>query len=200
MSEGLDQIEDIQDLVWHYVDLFESLEIEHAPVVGFSLGGWIAAELSLLRPHLVDKLILVNAAGLHVDGSPPAELFIDDLDELKELLFYDPTAPTVHQTMPSSLEDPRMLMWLRAREATARVGWNPYLHNPKLAHQLHRIACPTLVMWGEQDRLIPRTHGEFYAQHIPDARFVTIEKCGHMLPFEKNGEFVQHTLEFLARG
>jgi pimeloyl-ACP methyl ester carboxylesterase len=196
LSEGLDQIDDIHDLVWHYVDLFEQLDLRGVPVVGFSLGAWIAVELAILRPELVGKLIMVNAAGLHVPGAPMAEFFLDDLDKLRKLLFYDRDSPVVAEAIPTSLEDMRILMFLRAREATARVGWSPYLHDPKLPQHLRRVKCPALVIWGRDDRLIPLAHGQYYAEHIAGARLETIDACGHMLPFEKPEEFARLVTQF----
>jgi pimeloyl-ACP methyl ester carboxylesterase len=199
LSEGLEQIDDVQDMAWHYVDLMDQIGLEQVPVVGFSLGAWIALETALLRPQLFSKLVLVNAAGLHVEGAPMGELFIDDFDDLRRLLFFDPDSPIVEQAMPLSLDDPRIIMHLRAREATARVGWNPYLHNPKLPRHLHRITCPTLVLWGRDDKLVPLAHGKHYAEHLPDARLEVIPNCGHMLPFEKPAELVHNVVEFLRR-
>lgn len=200
LSGGLEEIDDIHDMAWHLVDLFDALELETVPLVGFSLGAWLAAEFALLRPARVSRMVLVDAAGLHLPEAPMDELFIDDLEKLRKLLFFDSTSPVVELAMPTKIEDDRILMWLRAREATARVGWNPYLHNPKLAGHLHRIACPTLVLWGREDRLIPLAHGESYAESIPHARLEVFDSCGHMLPFEKEKEFVKTTLEFLANG
>jgi len=197
LSEGLDGIDDMQDLVWHYVDLLDALGLERVPVVGFSLGGWLGAELAVHRPERVERLALIAAAGLHVPGAPIAELFIDDLDAIRDLLFHDPAGPGVSQGMLTSLDDPRILLWLRAREATARIGWNPYLHNPKLAGHLHRIACPTRVFWGRHDRLIPLAHGEHYARHVPGAGLEVLEDCGHMVPFEQPAELAGRILSFL---
>lgn len=199
LSGGLDEIRDMQDMVWHYADLFESLGLHNVPVVGFSLGAWLAIELEILRPGTISKLVLVAAAGLHVPGSPMAELFIEDLGKLRQLLFYNPEDPCVDLAMPRSLQDDRILMWLRAREATARVGWNPYLHNPKLPRHLHRVKCPTLLIWGDTDRLIPPAHGEFYAKHLPNARLEILPQCGHMLPFEKTTEFVEKTTQWFQQ-
>lgn len=198
LSEGLDAIEDIYDMAWHYVDLLHEMGLKKVPVVGFSLGAWIAVELAILRPQLVSKLVLVDAAGLHVDGAPMAEIFIDDLDELRRLLFFDPDSPAASQAMPASMEDERILMWLRAREATARVGWNPYLHNPRLPRHLHRVECPVKILWGRDDRLIPLAHGEFYAAQLPHAEFEVFGQCGHMLPFEKPEAFVHSVTAFLG--
>jgi pimeloyl-ACP methyl ester carboxylesterase len=198
LSTGLDQVRDIDDYAWHYVDLLAKLGMQRVPVVGFSLGGWIGMELAIRRPNLVDRLLLVNSAGLHVPGSPMAELFIDELDDLRQLLFFDPDSPVVDQAMPRSLDDPRILLWVRAREATARVGWNPYLHNPRLPDHLKRIECPVRILWGREDRLIPLAHGEFLAEHLPNAELRILEQCGHMLPFEKPNEFAAQTAEFLG--
>lgn len=196
-SEGLETIRDIQDLAWHYVDLFAELKLSGVPVVGFSLGAWLACEMSILRPQLASKLVLAAAAGLHVSGSPMAELFIDDLAKLRKLLFFDPDGPAVKEAIPESLDDPRIYLWLKAREATARVGWNPYLHNPRLRNHLWRIPQPTLVLWGRDDRLIPLAHGETYARELPHARLEVLENCGHMVPWEKPAEFVAAVTRFV---
>ena len=197
LSEGLDDVDDIYDYAWHYADLLDQLGFGNIPVVGFSLGAWTAVELAILRPSLVGKLVLVNAAGLHVPGAPMAELFVDDFDKMRRLLFFDPESPVVKQAMPLSIDDPRILLWLRAREATARVGWNPYLHNPRLPRHLRRVNCPTIILWGREDRLIPLAHGEFYARHIAGAELEIFERCGHMLPFEQPEAFALRTATFV---
>ncbi|MCE9545507.1 MAG: alpha/beta hydrolase, partial [Planctomycetia bacterium] len=178
LSEGLDTIDDMQDLVWHTVDLLDVLNLGRVPVVGFSLGAWLGVELAIMRPDRVERLSMIAAAGLRIEGAPMGEIFIDDLDELRELLFFDPNGPAVEQGMLTSLEDSRILLWIRAREATARIGWNPYLHNPKLAGHLHRVQCPTQLIWGRHDRVIPLAHGERYAAQIAGSRLDVIERCG----------------------
>lgn len=197
LSEGLDRIDTMADMVWHYVDMLEQLHLERVPIVGFSLGAWLGIELAILRPNLVSRLALISAAGLHVDGAPMAELFIDDLEKIRNLLFFDPTIPEVDLAMPRTIDDPRILMWLRAREATARVGWNPYLHNPKLREHLHRVKCPTLILWGREDKLIPLAHGKYYASHIPGAELAILDHCGHMVPFEQGQAAAEKILAFL---
>ena len=197
LSTGLEGIRDINDLAWHYVDFCEQLGLSHLPVVGFSLGGWLACEIAILRPQLIDQMVLVAAAGLRVEGAPMAELFVDDFDKLRQLLFFDPNGPAVSAAMPLTIDDPRILLWLRAREATARVGWNPYLHNPRLRAHLRRVQQPALAIWGRHDKLIPAAHGEEYAKLLPHCRFEAIEQCGHMVPFEKTDELAARTLSFL---
>jgi pimeloyl-ACP methyl ester carboxylesterase len=196
MSDGLDQIDSIHDLAWHYVDLFEHFNLKNVPVVGFSLGGWLGVELAILRPELVGKLVMANPAGLHVDGEPMAEWFIDDLTKLRNMLFFNPQGPIAMEVAPLEPSEIQLLMFLRAREATARVGWNPYLHDPKLPGHLKRVKCPTLVIAGKNDQLIPWSHSKFYAEHIPGARLEVLDQCGHMLPYEKTDDFVRLSTEF----
>jgi len=199
LSEGLAEIEDIEDLAWHYIDLIDKLGLgPELPVVGYSLGAWVSAEIKLRRPAYLGKMVLVAAAGLYVPGSPMKELFIDDFEKLRELLFFDPQGEPAKTVIPSSIDDPRILMWLRAREATARVGWNPYLHNPKLPQHLHRIDSSVKVIWGRHDQLIPLAHGQYYAEHLPNASLSILEECGHMVPFEKCEEAAKIALDFLA--
>lgn len=184
-SAGLEQIRDIHDLAWHYVDLMDQLGLSNVPVVGYSLGGWLGCELAILRPRLIRRMVLIASAGIHVPGAPMAELFIDDLPALRRLLFLDENGPLARSVLPSGIDDPRIVHWLRAREATARVGWSPYLHNPRLAGHLKRIEAPTLVIWGRHDRLIPLAHGEFFAEHIPGSKLIVLEDAAHMVPHEK---------------
>src|SRR5262245_4674818 len=197
-SKGLEQIHDVTDLAWHYADFLAELKLGPVPIVGFSLGGWIGVELAILRPQLVKKLVLVNAAGVRVENAKMAEMFIDNLAKLRKLLFFDPNDPAAALIMPKSFEDARIVQWLRAAEATARVAWNPYLHNPRLPQHLRRVECPCLVLWGRHDKLLPLGIGEYYAKHLPHARLEIVERCGHMLPFEKPAEFASQTIAFLG--
>lgn len=198
LSEGLDKIDDMQDLVWHYVDFFQQFDLRGVPVVGFSLGGWLGVELAILRPELVGKLVMVNAAGLHIDGAPMGEIFIDNFEKLRQLVFFDPECPAGKEMKAAMEDEMQLLMYLRAREATARVGWNPYLHNPKLPSHLHRVQAPTLLLWGREDRVIPLAHGEAYAKQIAGAKLEIYDKCGHMLAFEYPERFGRSVVEFVG--
>ena len=88
-------------------------------------------------------------------------------------------------------------MW-KALGATARLGWDPYLHNPKLRSRLRRITAPTLVIAGAQDGLVPIAYAQTFAAEIPDARLAVVEGAAHWLPFEKPDELTALVREFLA--
>ncbi len=127
LSEGLEEIDDIHDMAWHCVDLLDAVGLENVPVVGFSLGAWLAVEMAIVRPARVQRLVLIGAAGLHLDEAPVAELFHDDLDRLRRLIFHNPDHPSAGEIFPTSRSDPRLLLWLRtAKPRPASLGIPTY--------------------------------------------------------------------------
>ena len=170
--------------------------------MGASFGGWIAAELAALWPDRATHLVLVDAVGLWVDQAPLGELFGSTPPELATMIFHDqshPIAQMMHaMTTPSELPEDFVYAQLRALEMAARVGWNPYLHDPKLAQRLRRITAPTLVVWGRQDGITPLAYGERYRDLVPGARLEVIDRCGHLPPLERPEEFARTVGGFLA--
>jgi pimeloyl-ACP methyl ester carboxylesterase len=198
LSEGLDRIDTMEDLVFHYTDLMEQLGLTQPYVVGLSLGGWLAAELAIRYSNCIRKLALIDAVGLRVPGAPVADFFQATPEELRTLIFYDPKSDLA-KTFAPDVPSPEVLeSMMKAREATARVGWNPYLCNPKLRARLYRVTVPTLVIWGESDRLVPLAHGRAYHEGVVGSKLVILEKCGHAPPFEKPEETVRVLTEFFG--
>lgn len=210
-SEGLEHIDDMDDGVFHLLDLWERLGLGAPPVVGLSLGGWMALELAVRYPEKVGALVLVNPAGLYLEGHPIKDIFGRSPRALAEDLFHDQTHPVAQ--MMHALSDLTADVGRRIEipfevvkpvattlAATAKLGWDPYLHDPKLPKRLWRVACPTLVVHGAVDRLIPPAHSEYYATHIAGARKVDVPEAGHMLPWEKPDELAALVREFLERG
>jgi pimeloyl-ACP methyl ester carboxylesterase len=205
-SGGLEHIRTIGDLVLHEVDLLDALRIRQAHVVGSSLGGWLAAELGSLYPERVGSLVLVGAAGLWIEAAPIAEVFGVLPGQLAERLFYDqhhPVAQMLHAAGDSAFDTPPpedvLLAFHQSTEATARVAWNPYFHNPALERRLDRISAPTLVLWGSEDQLIPRAHAERYRDRIAGAVLRTIPQCGHLPVLEQPVAFADAVIDFLGR-
>jgi pimeloyl-ACP methyl ester carboxylesterase len=201
-STGIEDVDGIFDLVLHYVDLVRSLGLESVPVVGASLGGWIAAELAALYPERVAKLVLVDAVGLWIDAEPIGELFGSTPQELARMLFHDQQHPIPALmnsiTSLSQIPEEVALPQLKAMEATAKIGWNPYLHDPKLEGRLRRVTATTLVLWGRQDGLVPPVYGERYRDRIPGARLELIDRCGHLPAVERPEAFADAVLRFLG--
>lgn len=198
-SEGIEQIDGMEDAVFHLLDLWELLRLDAPMVVGLSLGGWMALELATRYPERVGKMVLVNPVGLYLDEAPIKEMFGKSPGELANMLFADQThpIPAAMHAMDAFAGDVGketvipievvLPMW-KALSATAKLGWDPYLHNPKLRGRLRRITAPTLIVAGAQDGLVPREVAETFAAEIPGARLAVIEGAAHWLPFEKPAE------------
>jgi pimeloyl-ACP methyl ester carboxylesterase len=209
-SEGIEEIDGMEDAVFHLLDLWQILGLHAPPILGLSLGAWLALELATRYPERVSKLVLVNPVGIYLPGAPMAEMFGRTPGELADMLFADqayPVAAAMHEMdafagdVGRETEIPLefvLPMW-KALGATARLGWDPYLHNPKLRGRLRRITAPTLIVAGAQDGLVPQTYAETFAAEIPDARLEVIEGAAHWLPFEKPDELTTLTRSFLGQ-
>jgi pimeloyl-ACP methyl ester carboxylesterase len=195
-SSGLDEIDSIEDLVFHYTDLIEALEIEAPAMVGLSLGGWLAAEFATRYSDRLSALVLIAPVGIR----PPAgDIFSASPKELRELVFSEPDSELARNFVPDAASPDVVERAARAKQATARVGWNPYLHNRKLADRLYRVAVPTLILAAGADRLVPAEHCSLYAEGIADSELVCVDGAGHALPFEQPEECSKIISEFLAR-
>jgi pimeloyl-ACP methyl ester carboxylesterase len=112
-------------------------------------------------------------------------------------MFTNPDSELAHSFV-SDTPSPEMLdLMLTSRQASARIAWNPYLHDPKLQDRLYRIKAPTLILWGEADRLIPLEHGRLYEEKIRGARLSIVKGCGHLPPLEKPDDTARYVSEFL---
>lgn len=196
-SEGIESIDDIEDAAFHLVDVLDALGLERPHLVGMSLGGWLAAELATRYPDRVGCLVLVNPAGLYLRGAEIKEIFGRPLDDLSRDLFADPEHPMalmmvqmeeMNRSRPAEIPFELVKPFFASLAATAKLAWNPYLHNPKLQGRLPRVRSRTLVVHGSSDGLIPRQHAETYARIVPGARLVDVEGGGHLLALEKPAE------------
>ena len=199
LPEDFDAVDDVAYL---YLDLLRSLGPAPAHLVGLGFGGWIAAEMAVRCTHQIERLVLVDAVGIKVSGPTErdvADTFTIGPRELLELAWHDPAAGAERMKLPGlgSLSEEELIRLLRNRQSAALFAWKPFMHNPKLARRLARIDRPTLVLWGESDRIVRPEYGRSYARLIPGARFRVIEGAGHYPYLERPGAFVEAVVGFL---
>jgi pimeloyl-ACP methyl ester carboxylesterase len=203
-SEGIEAIDSIEDVAFHYLAVLEALDLGAVDVIGSSYGGWVALELACRWPERVRRMVLADPAGLWLDEAPMAELFGAEPGELAARLYHDQTLPHAQMlralTALGDLPEEILLPLAQAVAAVARVAWNPYFHNPKLPERLHRVRVPVLLVWGRQDGLIPLAHGERYRTLLPEARLELIDRCGHLPIVERPDDFLGLVRPFLAGG
>lgn len=190
-----EHFDDMQDLVYLYRDLMDALDLDDAIMMGFSMGGWAATELAVMSTARISKLILVDSVGVKIGGREDrdvADVFATPPDELARLTWHDPSkAPN-----PMEMADADLEMMQSNRVALGLYTWQPYMHNPKLPHRLHRIDVPTLLIWGESDGLVTPAYGRAFCGMIPGAEMIVIPEAGHAPQVEQPDAFVGHVMSF----
>ena len=200
-------IDGVEDVVFHYLEVLDALKLTRFDLVGSCVGGWIAAELAVRHPEKIRKLVLIGATGLFVQGALIGDVFMMAQPEygssyasLREMLFASADQPDALVMFPDGkgeIEDEvRRYQMLRL---SSRIGFKPpYFYNHSLRNRLHRIASPSLIVWGEKDGMVPRAHGAAYAAGISEAKFTIVQGAGHSAQVEKPEETAQLVLEFLS--
>jgi pimeloyl-ACP methyl ester carboxylesterase len=175
----------VHDIAYLYLDLLDRLDLRDTVLVGSSLGGWIALEMAVRSDSRLGRLVLIDSLGVKFGAREEreiADIYALPADEVLRRTFADPA-----RTVPdyATLDDSELLAIARDREATSLYGWKPYMHDPALVHWLHRITCPALVLWGEQDGIVAPSYGERLAAALPNASFEKIAAAAHYPQIEK---------------
>lgn len=197
-STGLDDMNTMEDLVFHLLDLCTALQVTRPILLGASFGGWLAAEWAIRYATMLRGIILVDALGLHVPDAPATDLWRLDPAQTRHALFADPQAALAHALVPDVPTPDVLPGMLQARLVLARFAWQ-FPDNPRLARYLYRITVPTLVVWGEHDGVISTAHGRAYRDGITGAELVVLPQSGHLPHVECPTAFRDAILDYLAR-
>jgi pimeloyl-ACP methyl ester carboxylesterase len=167
------------DYVMHYVDLLDALGIDKVHLVGFSLGGFLAAQFASQQRQRVKTLTLVAPAGMRSAEYPTLDVLATPGDQIVGSLASN--FEVLKPWLPAG-PDPDFIA-ARYREATTLARLLPW--NPKFLRYLHRIDVPTLIVWGDEDKLVPRQHAELWKKALPNARVEIFKGAGHLVLDEK---------------
>lgn len=197
-GDGVESLDDVVDLALAHDELLDALGLPSAHLVGHFSGGMAAAELAAFFPPRAQKLVLVSPMGLWLDHAPVADALILPSDELSPLLWQDPASPVARAWTPEPPdEEARAAAQIAAVErlaALARFVWP--IPDKGLKKRLHRVSAPTLLLWGEDDRLNPLTYGEEFTRRMKTAALRVVEG-GHMWLHEQPEVAARTILEFL---
>ena len=198
-STGLNNIDDLWDLVQFFEEFLDALGIERCHLIGHSYGGFCAAELAAHRPDRINRLVLVNSLGLWLEDKPVADFFILTPDERREMMWHDPESDLAraYVAQPANPED-RMeytLDRIQTLQSVAKFTWP--IPERGLTKRAHRITMPTLVVWGDADQVIPPDYGEAFRDLLPNATLAMIPQCGHIPQLERPDAFFDSVLGFL---
>jgi pimeloyl-ACP methyl ester carboxylesterase len=174
----------VDDIAYLYLDLLDKEGLEDAVVVGASFGGWVALEMAVRSSARIGRLVLLGSLGVKFSGREErdiTDLLALSADEVARHVFADPRNAPDYNT----LGEAELVTVAADREGAVLYGWRPYMHKPALVHWLHRVSAPTLVLWGDKDRVAAPAYGERLAGAIAGARFQQIAGAGHYPQIEQ---------------
>ena len=193
-EDAIKSLDDLWDLVLYYYDLFDQLGLKSPVLVGHSFGGMIAAEIAATAPARVSKLVLVSPLGMWIDAAPIRNYIVTPQTDLPALLFRDPHHPALKQIILNP-EDPDGFIRIQwALGCTGKFMWP--LPDKGLKKRMHRIAAPTLIVWGRHDKLLPAVYSEEFRKGIHGARVELIDGA-HMAPLEQPANVAAVVRSFL---
>jgi pimeloyl-ACP methyl ester carboxylesterase len=195
LPDWLDSVDDIAHI---HLELIDKLGLNgKLDIIGCSVGGWITAEIATKVPERINRLVMVGPVGVKV--GPVDRLDIPDMfalpqDKVAKLIFHDPEK---FRPDLKSMTDEQINVMARNRETLALITWEPYMHNPKLKHRLHRVTAPALFVRGASDGLVSAEYLQKYAALLPNARTDTIAQAGHAPQVEQPAALAGKVLDFL---
>ncbi len=195
LSENPDWLDNIADVAFFYLDFMAALGLKRVNLLGTSLGGWIAAEIAVRDQGPLKTLILVAPSGIHVKGLQPADIFLWSREQAIRNLVADPALAEKMLSQPPT--EAQIDLMLKNNITVAKLAWQPRLYNPHLYKWLHRITVPTLILWGDNDKLMPPAYGPEFQKLISGSKLQVFKNCGHLPHIEKTEEYVAAVTKFV---
>jgi pimeloyl-ACP methyl ester carboxylesterase len=192
-------IMNIRDLAIFYSRFVREQGMKPVDVIGFSLGGWIAAEMAINNAQQFNKMILVGATGMRPPTGEIMDLFTVTARTYLNRSVVDTQGDEFKKLFGGEQTPEQFEAWEDARAETARLAWQPYMFNLSMQQLCENIAgLPALLLWGKQDAVVPTSVAEAYNKQIAGSKLVTFDKCGHMPEVEKPDEFIKEVTSFLG--
>ena len=184
-SDEPEWLENIHDMAYFYLDFLKALDLRKTTIIGSSMGGWIAMEMAVRDTSRINSLVLVSPAGVAAPEVQPADIFLMAPEDVVRNLFFDQKLAEARLAQPENVD-----VSLKNRHTTARLAWDPRLHDPFLPKWLHRIDVPVKIIWGREDRILPVGIADELRRLMPKAQVHVLDKVGHLPHAERVDEFV----------
>ena len=195
--DELGKIDNIHELALDYDDLIDRLALEGFSLIGHSFGAMIAAEIAAHFPGRAERLTLLAPFGLWNDAYPVADIFAMPYVSMDDILWHDQAARERFARKAATDADVKeaaaqMVKLAGSLTAVTKFVWP--IPDRGLRRRLPRIACPTLVLFGAEDRVVSPRYADDFKSGLRHGQTAVIAGAGHMLPYEKPEE-VEHWLE-----
>lgn len=198
-SPRVDWIRDYRDLAAFYGRMIRELNLAPVDVIGFSAGGYIAAEMAAANRDQLGKLVLVAPLGIKPDEGEIFDFLAVTMRTHLRATVADTTTPEFGTIYGGEMTPQQFELFEDARAETARIGWEPFMHSPSLPRRLEGMPeRSALILRGSQDLVLPRSAVERYARCVAGSRLVEIPGVGHRPEIEALDEFVKRVEDFLA--
>jgi pimeloyl-ACP methyl ester carboxylesterase len=175
------------DLAVYHGELFDKLGLAAPAVAGNSFGALLAAEIAAAAPKSVDRLVLIDPVGLWRDDRPVTNWMVLSDKARRSTLFAEPEGDAAKQffQLPSDpaarVDTLAQMVWSQA--CTGKFVWP--IADRGFARRAHRIAAPTLIVWGKADSIIAPDYAQEFAKRIAGARVELIDNAGHLPHLEQ---------------
>ena len=194
-----DWLEGFDDLVLHYRDVLDALELDRVHLIGFSLGGWIAANLAIFHRHRFKSLTLISPAGLRVPEAPMTDFLRMPPEQIGDILFNGRVMDYLDY-LPDPEDIDAAIRGYGEFSTVAKLIWNPR-YDYRLDRRVPRIALPALVIEPDEDRVVPNAHARRWAELLPNARLEKVSgkdnPTGHLLMIQEPDRTAETILGFI---
>ncbi len=189
-------------------DFLEAIEVDKCHLAGCSMGGWISWEFASHHPDIVDKLLLIDAAGLMEEKDKPMMVSILNSSPVQKILPSGLPQFAVKRIMKKAVHNPDFLtdeMIQRRYDLVNREGNFEAIQNLVGENTIrsNNISClseitqPTLILWGAKDKVVDVSHAYQFSKAIPDNQLIIYEDTGHIPHLEKPQRVIKDMLTFL---
>jgi pimeloyl-ACP methyl ester carboxylesterase len=186
----------VRDIAVVYRGLLSELKLKDASLVGLGFGGWIAAEMASMAASDLSTLVLVGAMGIKPPLGDILDLAITGYLDYARAGFHDQKAfDRVYGAEPSG---DQLEMWDVCREMSFRIAWKPYMYSQTLPHLLRSVRAPALVVWGDNDNVVPQSAAKRYIEALPNAKLQIVKGCGHCVDMEQPEALAKLVTDFIA--
>jgi pimeloyl-ACP methyl ester carboxylesterase len=196
-SQRPDWMRSARDIAVIYRGLLSELKLGNAALVGLGFGGWVAAEMASMAPADLSHLVLVGAMGIKPPAGDILDAAVTGYIDYARAGFHDQKAfDRVYGAEPSGEQ---LEMWDVCREMSFRIAWKPYMYSQTLPHLLGAVRAPSLVVWGDDDKVVPQSAAKRYLEALPNAKLEIVKACGHCVDMEQPEALARLVTTFIGR-
>ncbi|MCY3656967.1 MAG: alpha/beta hydrolase [Chloroflexi bacterium] len=195
-SERPDWAREPRDLAILLHRALDHIGLDRVSVVGLGFGGWVAAEMAVLQQQRFERLVLVGAPGIRPDEGEILDQMMMAFEVYVRACFADQSA--FEAEFGEQPDAPTRELWDFSREMTARLTWKPYMWDWRLPYLLPEVRTPALLVWGDEDGVVPRSVARQYRDALADARLEVVDGAGHMVEVERPSELAALVRAFVS--